>query len=79
MMLHPYLSRASKDVEKATEAESFGATVLSLKDFHELLKWGILMGVSHSEYSLPHCHVSQVDDGCEPTPEEVQAGVYKQP
>ena len=40
-----------------------GIKVLSRPAFLELLKWGILMGV---------------DDGCEPTVEEVAAGVAMQ-
>lgn len=44
---------------KAAKATA-GIRVLSRPAFLELLKWGILMGV---------------DDGCEPTPEEVAAGV----
>jgi hypothetical protein len=37
-----------------------GIRLLSRLQFLELLKWGVVMGV---------------DDGCEPTPEEVAAGV----
>lgn len=37
---------------------------LRLQQFCELLRFGIVMGV---------------DDGCEPTPEEVLAGVYRAP
>ena len=37
-----------------------GVQLLSLTGFCELLRWGIIMGV---------------DDGCEPTMEEVAAGV----
>jgi hypothetical protein len=45
-------------------AGTAGIKVLNRTAFLELLKWGILMGV---------------DDGCEPTPEEVAAGVaFKQ-
>jgi hypothetical protein len=50
-----YCTDEEKQVARAT-----GVTVLSLAQFLELLKWGIVMGV---------------DDGCEPTPEEVAAGV----
>lgn len=41
-----------------------GVRPLGLKQMCELLRWGIVSGV---------------DDGCEPTPEEVLAGVYKPP
>lgn len=46
--------------ERKAAKSTPGITVLSRPAFVELLKWGILMGV---------------DDGCEPTPEEVAAGV----
>lgn len=46
--------------EKEEARRREGVSVLSLKQFLELLKWGLVMGV---------------DDGCEPTPEEVRAGV----
>jgi hypothetical protein len=46
--------------EKLAARAMRGVTVLELPQFRELLKWGIVMGV---------------DDGCEPTPEEVAAGV----
>lgn len=51
-------TRAEQDA-----AQSFGIKSLSLRDFSEMLKWGIIMGV---------------DDGCEPTPEEVEAQVYQE-
>ena len=44
----------------AQAAAAAGAAPLSLPDFCELLKFGLLMGV---------------DDGCEPSPAEVDAGV----
>lgn len=46
--------------ERAAAKSTPGIRVLSRTAFIELLKWGILMGV---------------DDGCEPTAEEVAAGV----
>jgi len=48
--------------ERAAAKAAPGIRVLSRAAFIELLKWGILMGV---------------DDGCEPTPEEVAAGVQQ--
>lgn len=48
--------------ERAAAKAAPGIHVLSRAAFIELLKWGILMGV---------------DDGCEPTPEEVAAGVQQ--
>lgn len=47
--------------EEIEEArETPGVTVLSLNGFLEMLRWGLSMGV---------------DDGCEPTEEEVRASV----
>lgn len=46
--------------EKAEAAHTPGIRVIGLSQFCELLRFGLLMGV---------------DDGCEPTPEEVQAGL----
>lgn len=48
------------EAERAAAAATPGITVLSRQAFIELLKWGLAMGV---------------DDGCEPTAEEVAAGV----
>lgn len=48
------------EAERAAAAATPGITVLSRPAFIELLKWGLAMGV---------------DDGCEPTAEEVAAGV----
>jgi hypothetical protein len=47
--------------ERAAAKATPGIRVLSKPAFIELLKWGILMGV---------------DDGCEPTADEVAAGVH---
>ncbi|GMH39255.1 hypothetical protein BSKO_07153 [Bryopsis sp. KO-2023] len=43
------------------EAKKMGINCLTLREFCEMLKWGLVMGV---------------DDGCEPTAEEVEAQVY---
>ena len=78
-----------------------GVRLLSLPDFCELLRWGIIMGVSPATHSngsdlAGNCIAGvfadiieamqgmmssesgdavQVDDGCEPSNEEVAAGV----
>ncbi|PNW73936.1 hypothetical protein CHLRE_13g578900v5 [Chlamydomonas reinhardtii] len=46
--------------ERAAAAREPGVRVLGLSEFNELLRFGLVMGV---------------DDGCEPTAEEVEAGV----
>jgi len=58
------LYHAAWGLKDSQNKSGTGVNALSLADFCELLKWGIIMGV---------------DDGCEPTPEEVQAGVSKAP
>eukprot|EP00879_Flechtneria_rotunda_P030245 GHRR01032853.1.p1 GENE.GHRR01032853.1~~GHRR01032853.1.p1 ORF type:complete len:143 (+),score=45.70 GHRR01032853.1:360-788(+) len=51
--------------ERKAAKSAPGIKLLTRSSFIELLKWGVVMGV---------------DDGCEPTPEEVAAGVaYKLP
>lgn len=55
-----YANWSYQDDERRNRAKESGAKVLDLKDFVELMKWGVVMGV---------------DDGCEPTPEEVQEQV----
>eukprot|EP00210_Caulerpa_lentillifera_P006114 g5841.t1 len=52
-----YASWGYKDATRKAQAVQSGAKTLELKEFVELMKWGVVMGV---------------DDGCEPTPEEVQ-------
>jgi hypothetical protein len=51
-----YCTEGEKQLARATP----GVELLSLGQFVELLKWGLVMGV---------------DDGCEPTADEVAAGV----
>jgi hypothetical protein len=46
--------------ERQQAAATPGLKLLSQRQFLELLRWGMVMGV---------------DDGCEPTPEEVATGV----
>lgn len=56
--------RGESSEEQRAQAKALGISTLNLSGFCELLKWGLLMGV---------------DDGCEPTPEEVEAQVYQGP
>lgn len=52
------------DDERALAAALPGVRPLTLPQFRELLRWGVVMGV---------------DDGCEPTAEEAAAGIYQPP
>lgn len=60
MLFHGFCRGYNTQAEKAAARKAPGIRILSRTAFVELLKWGILMGV---------------DDGCEPTAEEVAAGV----
>ena len=75
--------------EQAAAAKLPGVRLLSRPQFLELLRWGVVMEASWHGGSvgyktplvvsacmtlMPPC-CAQVDDGCEPTPEEVAAGV----
>jgi len=50
------------DEERSRAATTPGIVLLQRPQFFELMKWGVLMGV---------------DDGCEPTPQEVVEGVHR--
>ena len=96
------------DEERAAAARLPGVRLLTLPQFCELLRWGVVMGVSCAWVRAlgggvgsirrrlagwlgcvgsPECtpqpgfpagalpSLSQVDDGCEPTEDEVEAGV----
>ena len=70
-------SRCCPSSANISRAKQLGAQILSLSNFRELLKWGILMGVRSAPLCLnrPLFLSYQVDDGCEPTAEEVKVGV----
>lgn len=59
MPLHPPVRRGYATEEELQHPPS-GVRLLQLSQFCELLRFGLLMGV---------------DDGCEPTAEEVEAGL----